>query len=163
MKVVEQGQGQTILFRWQCRVIYVAMGTGTSPLKPHTHLSMCVVRLTNMRCRNELWNVPKFMGVARGFGGGSLRWAAAYARPLRLSRTYASEPPKQKEELTPLAKHIRDQIKIGGSLSVAQFMRSALTHPLGGYYMKGDVFGAAGDFTTSPEISQMFGEVDNTY
>ena len=28
-----------------------------------------------------------------------------------------------------------------------------------GYYMKGDVFGQKGDFTTAPEISQVFGEV----
>lgn len=38
-------------------------------------------------------------------------------------------------------------------------MRQVLVNPLSGYYMKGDVFGSQGDFITSPEISQMFGEV----
>ena len=30
-----------------------------------------------------------------------------------------------------------------------------------GYYMKNDVFGKEGDFITSPEISQVFGEVSH--
>lgn len=37
-------------------------------------------------------------------------------------------------------------------------MEQALTHKDYGYYMKQDVFNKQGDFVTSPEISQMFGE-----
>lgn len=40
-------------------------------------------------------------------------------------------------------------------------MQLSLGHPTYGYYMKPEhaVFGTQGDFITSPEISQMFGEV----
>jgi NADH dehydrogenase [ubiquinone] 1 alpha subcomplex assembly factor 7 len=38
-------------------------------------------------------------------------------------------------------------------------MAEALMHPVHGYYAKADPFGADGDFTTAPEISQMFGEL----
>ena len=47
-------------------------------------------------------------------------------------------------------------------MTTAHFMRQVLVNPLSGYYMHGDVFGRQGDFVTSPEISQLFGEVIST-
>ena len=38
-------------------------------------------------------------------------------------------------------------------------MSDCLLHPTLGYYTTQDPFGAAGDFITAPEISQMFGEL----
>ena len=45
-------------------------------------------------------------------------------------------------------------------MSLARFMELALMHPEYGYYStKEKIFNKGGDFTTSPEISQMFGEM----
>jgi NADH dehydrogenase [ubiquinone] 1 alpha subcomplex assembly factor 7 len=63
------------------------------------------------------------------------------------------------DETSSLEAEIRRRIAAIGSIGVGTYMELCLTHPERGYYITRDPFGAAGDFTTAPEISQMFGEL----
>ncbi len=54
-----------------------------------------------------------------------------------------------------LPERLARAITLGGPIPVAQFMAAANAH----YYATRDPLGADGDFTTAPEISQMFGEM----
>ncbi len=58
-----------------------------------------------------------------------------------------------------LAAALRDEIRRHGPITLARYMEAALHHSTLGYYRTRDPLGSAGDFTTAPEISQMFGEM----
>jgi NADH dehydrogenase [ubiquinone] 1 alpha subcomplex assembly factor 7 len=57
--------------------------------------------------------------------------------------------------VTPLGQALVQRIKSEGPLSVEAYMEACNAY----YYATRDPLGAAGDFTTAPEIHQMFGEI----
>ena len=57
--------------------------------------------------------------------------------------------------MTPLERAVRERIAAEGPITVEAFMHACNAY----YYATRDPLGARGDFTTAPEISQMFGEM----
>ena len=54
---------------------------------------------------------------------------------------------------------IKDLIKKNGPISLSRYMEICLWDDENGYYTSNQVLGENGDFITSPEISQTFGEL----
>lgn len=61
--------------------------------------------------------------------------------------------------MTLLETLIREEIRAKGPMPFVQYMEWCMRHPTHGYYTTRDPLGQDGDFTTGPEISQMFGEM----
>src|SRR5207237_5114901 len=77
-----------------------------------------------------------------------------------LSDAHGEEAPRtgrgrRQRRVTPLERALRERIRAEGPDTVEAYMEACNAY----YYATRDPLGAAGDFTTAPEVSQMFGEM----
>jgi NADH dehydrogenase [ubiquinone] 1 alpha subcomplex assembly factor 7 len=79
--------------------------------------------------------------------------------PKNAEASTEADPRDAVTEYSPLQSEIKKLIKSSGPMPVWRYMELCLTHPNYGYYISRDPLGREGDFTTAPEVSQMFGEL----
>ena len=110
---------------------------------------------------------PTQFSLARGIHtrafSSTARSSNASSSSSRLSPSSDSvekKPTKNLEEI------LLDSIRASGPMPVSTYMRTCLLDPMQGYYSSAnspatsrEVLGSRGDFITSPEISQVFGEL----
>ena len=71
---------------------------------------------------------------------------------------------EHKEPLTELAKDLAAVIGVKGPISLHEYLGQCSNHIMYGYYQTDkEKIGRGGDFTTAPEVSQLFGEMLGTW
>ncbi|CAL4080592.1 unnamed protein product, partial [Meganyctiphanes norvegica] len=106
-------------------------------------------------CRNST-KLPRFIRTSTSLSNTSIN------NETPESDVVSDEIPKntsKKSIESPLLKQLQAIIRFNGPLTLHNYMKEVLINPVSGYYMSNDMFGPEGDYITSPEISQMFGEM----